>query len=477
MVALRDYQKRCVTLAYQSLRKNNRTILQLPTGAGKTHIAAAIIQQGVEKGRNILFVVDRLTLLAQTQQAFYDLGVYASCLQGDNSTWRHGDKVVVCSAQTLERRDFWPDAHLVIIDECHDQRKAIYDQMDKWDGIKWLGLTATPYTTGLGLKWDDLVIGSTPAELIDMGYLSTFEAWGCPPDVRGVSTVAGDYNQKELGEKVNTVELTGKISQHYLQHAADRQGLIFAVDIAHSEAITEQMNAAGIHTEHIDCYSDSDEKYETIDAFRKSNIQCLSSVGILSKGFDVPQVGAIVLARPTKSLSLHLQQCGRGLRIAEDKDKCIILDHAGNCQRFGLPDEDFSRELCTKKRGVSGADKEKDEPKPKECPSCTFMKPAGVHVCPEGGVAPKVQSKIKETDTVLVRLAGDKDKKTKQSVYSQLLWVADNRRYSEGWAAHKYREIFGVWPAKLSKIRKIAAPGLSSWIKSRQIAWAKRKKA
>lgn len=475
---LRSYQNTAIRNLYAAMRESDvapRLILKLPTGAGKTFIAASIIQHGKAHGKKILFLVDRLTLLSQTQESFFNLGIHSSCIQGENTNWMHGDDVIVGSIQTLEKWTHWPEVDLVIVDESHDQRQGLYAQMDRWDNVPFIGLTATPFTTGLGLHWHRVVDGPSVKELIELGFLSKFEAWGCPPDLKGVKTTAGDYNSKALAEKVNTMELTGNIAKHYREHAADRQGLIFAVDIAHSKSIARQMTESGISCSHIDCYAEDDEKYRIIDAFRAGEIQCLTSVTILAKGFDVPQVGAIVLARPTKSLSLYIQQVGRGLRTAEGKDNCVILDHAGNCSRFGLPDSDFSRPLCEKKKGVSGSDQAKPEPKPKECPACTFMKAPGVHECPNCGFKPERRTDVGQNDTKLVRLRGGSSKGDKQAVWSQLLGEADRRGYSRGWVSHKYRKIFGVWPRGLVDVRAEPTAEIQKWVTSENIRYAKRR--
>lgn len=473
------FQNQAIKDVYQALGRGNNKLLKLPTGSGKTYIAAAIIAHAVSKGRKVLFLVDRLSLLAQSVDEFAKLGLYASVIQGDNTTYRWGDDLVIASMQTLENWSQWPDVNLVIVDEAHDQRQKISTKMKEWTGVKWLGLSATPYTTGLGHTWSEVVEGPSVRELIDQGYLSDFEAWGCPPDVSKVKTTAGDFNSKELAECVNTTEITGNILKHWREHAEGRKTMVFAVDIAHSKAIAARFEAEGISAAHIDCYADGDEKFEIIEKFRSGVIQVLSSVTMLAKGFDVKDVSCVIQARPTKSLSLYLQQVGRGLRTADGKDTCIILDHAGNCSRFGLPDADFTRPLCTKEKGVSSADQAREEPLPKECPKCTILKPAGVHECPNCGFKPERQTDVSETDTVLVQLRGTKNKtipkENKQEIYSQLIGMADARRYSMGWVAHKYRTIFDCWPRGLNETAAEPSEQLKSWVVSQNIAWAKRK--
>jgi DNA repair protein RadD len=478
---VRDYQNAAIRELYKALWQHNRVILQLATGAGKSWIAAAIIAHANSKGKKALFIVDRLSLLDQTLDVFVKLGLHPSVIQGDSTSYQWGDELVVASAQTLEKWTSWPDVDVVIVDEVHDQRRAINQKALEWNNTKWIGLTATPFTVGLGNTWETVVRGPSTAELIRLGHLSHFDAWGIPPDVSNVKISMGDFNQKQLGETVNTDQLTGNILKHHQRLAAGEKTLVFCVDIAHSKAICSRFQEAGIAAEHIDYRADDIEKHQILQRFRTGETQVLCSVAMLSKGFDVKDVGCVILARPTKSLSLYLQQVGRGLRAAEGKERCIILDHAGNCSRFGLPDEDFDRPLCTKEKGVSSSDKaEREEPKPKECPKCTFMKPAGQHECPNCGFKPERQTEVTETDSVLVQLRGTKNKKVdrarKQAIWSQLLMYAEANGYSRGFASHKYREIFDCWPRGLQDTLVTPTPQMESWLKSRRIAFAKRRK-
>ena len=278
------FQNQAIRDTYQALGRGNNKILKLPTGAGKTYIAAAIIAHAISKQRKVMFIVDRLNLLEQTKDEFAKLGLRGSIIQGDNTDYQYGDDLVIASIQTLENWSGWPDVNLVIVDEAHDQRKALAEKMAEWTGVKWLGLTATPYTTGLGNTWTEVVEGPSVRDLIDMGYLSDFQAWGIPPDLGKVHTKRGDFDQKELAEAVNTTEITGNILKHCREHAADRKTMVFAVDIAHSKAIVARFCEAGIKAEHIDCYADGQEKFHIIDRFRRGETQVLSSVTMLAQG-------------------------------------------------------------------------------------------------------------------------------------------------------------------------------------------------
>jgi superfamily II DNA or RNA helicase len=348
-------------------------ILQLPTGAGKTHCAIAIIKHGLEHGRRINFCADRLTLIDQTFEKFMEHGIRCGVVQADHPARDPARPVQIISLQTLKRRRQWPDADLWIVDEAHDQHQVTYEAMVR--GAKFIGLTATPFTTGLGLHWNRLVVGVTTAELIEAGYLSPYKAYGpSAPDMKGVGTTAGDYTKSEMEPRVR--EIIGSVVNHYMEHGEGRKALCFAVNVAHAKDLAGQFQAAGLEADYVEGRDTPDRRHEVLGKFRRGDLDVVVNCEVLTKGFDLPDIGCLILARPTRSLSLHIQMIGRGLRAAPGKDYCLILDHAGNIERLGFPDDDLPRELCMKEKGVSSADKrEKKDPMPWNCPDCTHLNP------------------------------------------------------------------------------------------------------
>jgi superfamily II DNA or RNA helicase len=184
----------------------------------------------------------------------------------------------------------------------------------------------------------------------------------------------------------------------------------------------------------------------------------------------------MILARPTKSLTRFLQMVGRVLRPAPGKKEALLLDHSGSVQRIGHPFDDLPLELCDGSPNKSGR-QEREKPEPKPCPSCKFVKPAETHECPKCGFKAQRQNDIEVREGELRKL----DRKTKkpatpdrkQHVYSQLLQVAHNKGYSSGWVSHTYRAMFGDWPRGMSDVPVAPSAELLSWLKSRQIAFAK----
>jgi superfamily II DNA or RNA helicase len=191
----------------------------------------------------------------------------------------------------------------------------------------------------------------------------------------------------------------------------------------------------------------------------------------------------VILARPTKSEILFVQIVGRGLRTAPGKADCLILDHSDTHQRLGFVTDIHHEHLDEGKDDQSRSRREREERLPKECPSCHFLRPARVHTCPNCGFAPERQSKVQTVSGELVELKGRKTtmkfaELDSATLYGQLKAIAREKGYAHGWADHKFRDLRNRWPDGLKHVPEIEpSSAVRSWIKSRQIAWAKSRKA
>ena len=223
---------------------------------------------------------------------------------------------------------------------------------------------------------------------------------------------------------------------------------------------------------------DDETRQDILDRFERGDFTVLSNVSLLSEGFDVPDTSCMILARPTKSLTRFLQMVGRVLRPAPGKTRALLLDHSGSVERIGHPFDDLPLELDDGNASKSGSKKqERKASEPKPCPSCKFVRPAGVHECPKCGFKPQRQSDVEVADGELVKL----DRKTRkplkrdtgQHIYSQLLGYARNKGWRDGWAFHAYKDFAGAGPQGLLKVASTPSTEMLGWIKSRQIATAK----
>jgi superfamily II DNA or RNA helicase len=450
-----------------------------------TEMGFEIIRGAQAKGRKVAFVANRVQLVDQTCRRLSQAGFEYGVIQGQNthSPWR---SVLVCSIQTLLRRGCPEDIALLVIDEAHSAAgtKAYHEIMK---GRPVIGLTATPYSKGLGRHYPSLggplfekvVVAALIKDLIRDGFLVDAEVWApAEPDLSGVKIVAGDYNEKQLGEAVDKGTLIGDIVTHWFKIANNTSTVVFATNISHSKHIVEQFIGAGVRAEHLDCYTTDDERLAILDRVSRGETRVISNVGVLAEGWDFPACETLILARPTKSLIRYLQMAGRILRPYPGKH-ARILDHSGVVRRLGFPWDCFAQKLDDGKPKSSSDPAEKKEPLPKPCPECHFMKPPRTPKCPMCGFEAMRPDGVEVEDGELVPLTKHKkglpalEDIGRTDVYHQLLWYANEHGYKEGWAAMKYKEAFGCWPNGITKARQPPMGTVLAWIRSRQIAWAK----
>jgi DNA repair protein RadD len=395
--------------------------------------------------------------------------------------------VQIASVQTLQRRER-PDASVVIIDEAHRWFDFYGKWMadEAWKDVPFIGLSATPWTTGLGKYYDDLIIASTTEELIKAGYLSPFRAFApAHPDLKGVKTVAGDYHEGQLGEAMDKPALVADVVSTWLGKGEGRPTLVFGVNRAHAKHLQESFIEAGVPAGYQDAYTDALERSQIKRAFHSGEIKVVCNVGTLTTGVDW-DVRCIVLARPTKSEMLYVQIIGRGLRTAPGKDDCLILDHSDTTTRLGFVTDIHHDELDTGKSAKSASVKREKPREPRECSNCSYLMPAThVGACPACKHKPSHAESIDWQDGDLEEVG--KGKKTKHAdapMAEKVRWHAElqaigiERGYKPGWASNQYRERFGVWPAGDAGRTGPSTPSqeVRSWVTSRLIRWAKRQK-
>jgi DNA repair protein RadD len=484
MSDLRPYQEEAIRCLRQSLQLGNkRPVLQLPTGAGKTRVASAIIDMARAKGKRAIFTVPAVSLVDQTVDSFLRVGVSeVGVIQQAHEMTDANRPVQVASVQSLMRRPI-PQAELVIVDECHRMFDFVHDWMahDAWKSVPFIGLSATPWAKGLGRHYDDLVIGETIEGLIKAGHLSGFRTFAPNvPDLSGVGVQGGDYIQNQLSTVMGEEKLVADVVQTWLEKGEDRPTLCFAVDRAHAKHLQGRFEAAGVPTGYVDAYSTPEEREAVRKDFHAGTLRVVCNVGCLTTGVDW-DVRCISLARPTKSEMLYVQMIGRGLRPAPGKADCLILDHSGTTLRLGFVTDIYHDKLD------DGRERQKAEPKasealPKPCPQCQFVKPPKMSVCPSCGFEAKHGPKeITCAAGELVELNRNKRKvppteRSEKGFYAELKHVAASRGYKPGWAAAKFKDWRGKWPPR-SWQHEITPrePSLATlnWIRSQNIAWAK----
>lgn len=484
---LRLYQKDTIDELKRALgRGSKRPVVQAPTGAGKTVIAAAIVRMAREKGKRVIFTVPAISLIDQTVERFRQNGITeVGVMQGAHELTDRDQPVQVCSVQTLARR-LIPDADLVIVDECHVMFKLYDDWMkdSRWASVPFIGLTATPWSKGMGAKgrWDDLIVATTTSELIRLGDLSDFRTFApAHPDLAGVKTVAGDYEIQGLARAMDRSALVADIVTTWLKRADNRPTICFAVNRVHAAHICTRFQEAGVSAEYMDGFTPNEDRREAFERFKTGETKIICNVGVLTTGFDA-DVRCIILARPTKSEILYTQMIGRGLRTAPGKDHCLILDHSDTTLRLGFVTDIHHATLHDGQKNTTTV--EKRVLLPKECPSCAFLKPPKVRVCPSCGFEPKPTANVEVDDGELFEITKGKKQKIekysmeqKQDWYSQLLLHAHLRGYKPGWAYWAYKDKFKVGPdTSLQKTHaRMVTYEVDSWIRHYNIKKAKAK--
>jgi DNA repair protein RadD len=478
MRPLHPHQLQAVDMLRRSLGSGNRRpMLQAPTGFGKTMLGVAIVEGALRKGRRVIFSVPALSLIDQTVDAFWQEGIRdVGVIQGDHGMTNAARPIQVASVQTLERRSA-PLADIVVLDEAHRWFKFYERWMHQpeWQKVPFVGLSATPWTRGLGKHFDDLIIAATTGELIERGYLSKFRVLApSHPDLSKVRTVAGDFHEGDLADVMNDVVLVADIVETWRRHGENRPTLCFAVDRSHAKFLQARFEEAGIPCGYVDAYTDREEREAIRRRFHSGDLKVVCNVGCLTTGVDW-DVRCIILARPTKSEMLFVQIIGRGLRTAEGKQDCLVLDHSDTHLRLGFV-TDVHHDALDDGTGRGSYERKHKPPLPKECPSCRFLRPARVNACPACGFVPETQW---AEDTEAGELQEFKSTKRvptpeeKRSFFAQLKGYAAERQKSDKWVLANYREKFKEWPRNKSVLAEPPSAEVYSWVKSRQIAWAK----
>lgn len=447
MLTLRQYQLDLTEQSRALLRQGcKRLLLQSSTGSGKTVLAAHLLARASERQKRSWFVVHRKELLAQAIETFVTaadlhVGIIAAGYPSDSSA-----PVQVCSIGSLKKRmSSVQPPDLVVFDECHHQPSASWSAVSAaLPSATHLGLTATPCRTdGRGLRphFDALLCGPSTADLIAQGYLSPYRLYAPAHfDTSALHKVAGDYNRREVSTEMARSTVVGDAVGTYVRHAENGRALVFAWSLDASRAIAEAFTARGIAAAHVDGETPADERKRSMDAFRSGAISVICNCELFGEGLDVPAVDAVFLLRPTASLGLYLQQCGRGLRPYMGKESVRLFDHVGNYTRHGLPDDPRAWTLD----GIDHEPQAKAAPL-KRCASCFRVTGAAVKACPfchapypvKARKVVQVAGELAETELSVLR-AQVADLGRQCHSLSDWHALAKRLGYSSGWAWHSH---------------------------------------
>ena len=353
------------------------------TGSGKGLLMADIASDVISRGKKCLVVMRRRELIFQTQKNFKNyLGVECGIVMGSEKS-NFDCPIQITSIDTVSRRfpEFLKEFSLVIVDEAHDTTSASYEKFFEFLGDKiFCGFTATPFSiSGKTLSfWEDYVLPISAADLRDEGHLCPIDCYAPAMQIetKGIKKVAGDFNEKQLFDAASEKAIVGDVVENYKKYGLNRPAILFAVNIEHSQMMADVFNKAGISATHLDNSHCQDERQSNIDKLKKGEIKILCNVNLFSTGVDIPELAICIMVRPTMSEVLFVQQVGRVLRNPPGKGSAVLIDHAGNCYRHGLPYDD--REAAI---GSEAVKKEKITTS-KSCDNCFAVVPIATRICP-----------------------------------------------------------------------------------------------
>jgi superfamily II DNA or RNA helicase len=354
-------------------------MIMAPTGAGKTYLGLRICNEAMQKGKRAVFLCDRTTLINQTSAAADGYGLRDHGVIQANHWRRQPEQLLqIASAQTIAKRDYWPQLDVLVVDEAHTQLKVWTDYAVQSQAAV-IGLSATPFSVGLGKIFTNLINATTMHDLTQSGVLVPMRIFSCTkPDMRGAATAGGEWTDRAAEER--GMDIVGDVVDEWINLAEGRKTIVFGATIKHCEELAQQFINQGVMAAVFTSETTTKEREALLEDYRRpdSYIRVLISVEALAKGFDVPDVGCVCDARPLrKSLSTAIQMWGRGLRSspATGKKDCFLLDFSGNIIRFA---EDFTEVFFNGLESLDSGDKldkkirPDDEVELKGCPKCGY---------------------------------------------------------------------------------------------------------
>jgi DNA repair protein RadD len=496
---LRQYQRAVIAEFHRRIEQGcRRIILVAPTGSGKTIIGAEIIRERARARKPVLVLAHRREIISQTSEKLRDLGIVHGIIQAGVPA-RPLEDVQVASIQTLHRRAIHaetmelPRADLLVIDEAHHCPADTYSKIiASYPEAILLGLTATPCRgdgRGLGGIFETIIECPQVAPLIEQGFLVKTRVYApVNPDLTGVRTQAGDYVETQLADRMDRPKLIGDIVTHWHKFGERRKTVAFTVNVSHSIHLRDEFIKSGVRAEHVDGSTPKPERDASLARLASGEIELISNCMVLTEGWDMPEVGCCILARPTKKMGLFRQMIGRVLRPAPGKVDAIVLDHSGAVFRHGFVEDPVSWTLDPDLRATNpkhAARSEDPASRLLECTQCGALRLAG-EPCGHCGFLPQRPPRaISFEDGDLAEIG--RDRRTTPNIYDpelrnrwhgMLVHIATERGYKPGWTAYKYKEKFNAWPPWGARPEPIEpTPEVRSWVRSRQIAYAKSRNA
>lgn len=463
---LRNYQRIAVDKIYKAFKENDRVVLQVPTGGGKTVMASHILSN-IGYNERAMFVVYGRQLVYQASRTLTANGIEHGIIMADQPLDLSYD-IQVASIDTLRSRYFSlgkaPPFDLVIIDETHEigRYSSIFEHYKKI-----LGLSATPAMSnggGLGEYYDTIVYGPPIKFLVKSGWLCPVRCYApIIPDLSRlrISKQTNDYIESDLDDFMAKDEIVGDMFTHWAKIAYGKLTIVFASGVKHSKLSMQKFSEMGVPSAHVDGTTPQEEREEIFEAMRRGEILVLFNNRVFNRGMDFPPLECMIDAQPTLDMRLFIQKAGRIMRTSPGKESATLIDMTGSLHRWDKPDNPIIWPIEAKEK-AEFLKKKKPPKEQKEaiqipCPNCSHLINPARRQCPECGYELKsgeAEIKVKQIEGILGLFEGKKKEvkkvepsmEQKRNVYRELMAYGDRVGYKPGWAKHKYKKIFGVWP-------------------------------
>jgi len=455
--------------------------LQAHTGWGKTLWAAHVIAAALKRGKRPLFTCPAISLVDQTLAAFEAEGIHdIGVMQAQHARTDRNATVQIASVQTLLRRA--PiDVDLVLIDEFHEQFDGLNALLEgAWKDVVVIGLSATPWARGMGLRWSKLIIGGTIQDAIADGYARPFTIYGPPHDIdrEALSVEKGEFTEASASAAMTDSTIVGDVLTEWKERSSREKTFAFCVNRDHAKAQMEAFHDCGIPFGYIDAMVPQDERRRIFDQMAYGEIAGIASVGCLIRGVD-EVVYNILDLQPTMSEMRHVQKWGR-MRTGDPTATYTGFDHAGNNAKLGLFSDIFHDTLDTRKPGERAeAFKEDYKPaKPRKCQKCQTMVRPGARACPTCAEKMPLYPGVTVKDGRLVEIKATPPLTREQSDWlRQLKMIRDTSGYKNGWLRHAFEEKFGFIPETLPTRGMAPTPEVKQFVREKRKAYLAEKKA
>jgi DNA repair protein RadD len=481
MKTLRPHQTRAIEMLRDSLTTGHRKpMLQLSVAAGKTVIAAAIVRNAMAKGKRVIFAADAISLIDQTVNAFWSEGISdIGVLQGNHPMEDYSRRCQVCSIQTLDRRKC-PPFDVFIQDEAHMQFAVVREIMEANPNAVFIGLSATPWSKGLGNTWDDLIKPISMQGLVDLGHVMPVTAYApTSPDWSKTKIKAGDLDEDAVAHVMGGEKIVADAIESWKELGENRPTFAFDVNCATAQSTCDRFNQAGIPWGYINGKTEASDRRQIFRQLDNGEIRGISSVAALIKGVD-RVVSCILWRAATKSPIKLVQGIGRALRDNPPWTDAIVIDQTGSLLRLGLPVDIDRATLCTKQKGEKSEGEAAAAILPKPCPKCGKLKTAKICVC---GFESKRESDVVEGAGQLGLISGGKKSGPKKDdptpddklkFYAECKFYAQQKGKKPTYADAMHMQRYGHWPARKHDVAPLTPSAETiSYIRARNIRYSR----